>query len=217
MTDYRVTAEQLQRVNDTLAVFQGQTNFHNYTVKKLFFDRSSERYIYSIECGQPFIEHGVEFARITVKGSSFMLHQIRKMIGFTLAVVRGIVGDDELKRSLTKEEFHTPTAPGLGLMLERLHYFDYANRYRDHDPLTFDEYDDAVEQFRCGQIHPFIIGTEIQEQSMVNWFEYLMTHSFDPATRETEEDRRIQNDPQFNDEWGEDDEFVEKLRKQLDE
>lgn len=217
MNEYRVTAEQLQRVNDTLAIFHGQTNFHNYTVKKLFFDRSSERFIHAMECGRPFVEHDVEFVRITVTGSSFMLHQIRKMIGFTLAVVRGVIDDDMLKRSLTKEEFYTPTAPGLGLMLERLHFYDYAHRFKTHDPLTFNEFDDAVERFRCEQIHPFIIGTEIREQSMVNWFEYLMTHSFDPAIREKEENCRLQDESQFNDEWGENDEFVEKLKKQLDE
>lgn len=217
MKDYRVTADRLHRVNETLRIFLGLTNFHNYTTKKLFFDRSSERYIHSIDCGEPFIEQDVEFARITVKGSSFMLHQIRKMIGFILAVIRGVIDEDLLKRSLTKEEFHTPMAPGLGLVLERLHFTDYSNRFPTHDPLIFDEFDATVEKFRHEQIHPFIIGTEIQEQSMVNWFEYLMCHTFDAASREREENRRFRDDPQFNDEWGEDDEFVEKLRKQLDE
>lgn len=57
-------------------------------------------------------------------------------------------------------------APGLGLMLERLHYPKYANLHQNHDPLIFDEFDDAVEQFRRDVIHPVIVDTEIREHSM---------------------------------------------------
>lgn len=37
------------------------------------------------------------------------------MIGFGLAVIRGVVDYDLLNRSLTDQEVHTPTAPGLGI------------------------------------------------------------------------------------------------------
>lgn len=115
--NYRITADRLQRANEIFGLYKGLTNFHNYTEKKLYFDRSSQRRIDDIQCGDIFIENDIEFARITVKGESFMLHQIRRMVGFSLAVIREVVGDDMLQRSLTKEIFHTPTAPGLGLLL----------------------------------------------------------------------------------------------------
>ncbi|XP_031636736.1 tRNA pseudouridine synthase A-like [Contarinia nasturtii] len=217
MKDYRITADRLLRANEIFGMFKGYTNFHNYTMKKQYFDRSSSRRIEEIGCGEPFIEGDIEFIRMTVKGQSFMLHQIRKMVGFTLAVIRGVVGDDMLKRSLTKEVFHTPTAPGLGLMLERLHFSKYARLFKDHDPLTFDEFDNDVEEFRRNYIHPFIIETEIKENSMVNWLEYLCIHSFSAESREREENRKMRNDPEFDDEWGEDPEFLEKLKKRLEE
>lgn len=146
-----------------------------------------------------------------------MLHQIRRMVGFSLAVIREVVGDDLLQRSLTKEIFHTPTAPGLGLMLERLHFTQYAQRFPDHDPLTFEEYDDDVEKFRREHIHPFIVQTEINEQSMLNWMEYLCIHSFEAESRFREENRRFRHDPELSDEWGEDEQFLEKLKKKLQE
>jgi len=31
--------------------------------------------------GEPYVRDGLEFAVMTVKGQSFMIHQIRKMIG----------------------------------------------------------------------------------------------------------------------------------------
>lgn len=214
MNEYRVPADRLQRANEILSLFKGHTNFHNYTTKQLFFDRSSSRFIYHIDCGEPFMEHDIEFARITVKGSSFMLHQIRKMVGFSLAVIRGVVDDDLLQRSLTKERFNTPMAPGLGLMLERLHFDSYADKFKMHDPLTFDEFDEAVEKFRREKIHPFIVETEIKEHSMHEWLELLMIHSFNADSRDIEEERRYHDDPVFDDEWGESPEFLEKLKKQ---
>lgn len=108
MQDYRIDSDRLQRANEILSLFKGHTNFHNYTSKKLYFDKSSQRRIDAIEISDSFIERDIEFCRITVKGQSFMLHQIRKMIGFSLAVIRGVVGDDLLQRSLTKEIFNTP-------------------------------------------------------------------------------------------------------------
>lgn len=216
MQNYRITSERLSRANEILGLYRGYTNFHNYTVKKLFFDRSSSRLIEEIGCSEPFIENDIEFIRITVKGQSFMLHQIRKMVGFSLAVIRGVVSDDMLQRSLTKEEFHTPTAPGLGLMLERLHFTKYSNQFKDHNPLTFVDYDDVVEKFRREQIYPVIVETEIKEQSMIEWLEYLCIHSFDAMSREREENRRYQDDPTFDDEWGEEPEFIEKLKLQLE-
>lgn len=211
--EYRIPADRLQRTNEILSLFKGQTNFHNYTVKKLHFDRSAQRRIDTIECGEPFIESGIEFARITVKGESFMYHQIRKMVGFSLAVIRGIVSDDLLARSLTKEEFNTPLAPGLGLMLERLHYTNYSQIFKEHDPLTFEECDEAVEKFRREMIHPVIVDTEVRENSMREWLELLCTHTFDKSARLYEEERRYQREPDYSDEWGEDPEFLKKLNE----
>lgn len=50
-------------------------------------DQSCKRYMISLKCDVPFIYHDelrdedVEFVSIYVKGQSFMMHQIRKMIG----------------------------------------------------------------------------------------------------------------------------------------
>lgn len=217
MGDYRAPADRLQRVNDVLSIFKGRTNFHNYTEKKLFFDRSSERLIHSIECGEPFVEHDVEFARITIKGSSFMLHQIRKMIGFTLSVVRGLSDHDSLKRSLADEDVSTPTAPGLGLVLERLHFTDYANQFKDHDPLTFDECDEVVEKFRRDKIHAFIVQREIQQQSMFDWLQYLI-YVYDNNYVAKDGNRlNLDDSERYDDAWGEDDSFLIKLNTRFND
>lgn len=205
MADYRLPAEQLQKVNDMLEIFVGQTNFHNYTVDKQHFDRSSIRKIHTIQCGEPFVLDDVEFARITVKGQSFMMHQIRKMIGLTLPVIRNIIPYEMLQRSLTKENFSIPTAPGLGLVLERLHFDKYDRTFGQlHGEPVWKEYDTEIEQFRRKHIDPIIIQTEIKEEIMVNWLDFLLNHSYvgSPITEET-----------FDDSWGEDPEFWKNIKK----
>lgn len=206
MADYRLPAEHLQKVNQVLQTFVGHTNFHNFTVDKQHFDRSSIRFIHNIACGEPFVLDGVEFARITVKGQSFMLHQIRKMVGFSLAVIREIIPHEMMQRSLSKESFSVPTAPGLGLVLEGLH-FDRYNKTLGHlhGEIKWDKYEIEIEQFRRKHIDPIIIQTEINEESMVYWLNFLLNHTYDDYTPITDET--------FDDSWGEDPEFWKKVKE----
>ena len=67
-----------------------------------------------------FERDGLEFAVITVKGQSFMLHQIRKMIGMAMAVTRGFTGEDKVEETWKMDRIDVPRAPGLGLMLEEV-------------------------------------------------------------------------------------------------
>lgn len=48
---------------------------------RLHDDMSANRYIMDFTCEKAFVDEGMEFAIMRVKGQSFMLHQIRKMIG----------------------------------------------------------------------------------------------------------------------------------------
>lgn len=206
MNDYRLPLDQLQRVNEVLNLFVGNINFHNFTPNKQHFDRSSVRRIFTITCSEPFVLNDVEFARITVKGQSFMLHQIRKMVGFSLAVIREIIPIEMLERALTKETFNVPTAPGLGLVLERLHFDKYNRSFGHlHGELDWNKCETDIEQFRRNQIDPIIIATEIKEESMINWLDFLVNHSYDEYEGITEKT--------YDDSWGEDPEFWEKVKK----
>ena len=49
-----------------------------------------------------------------------MQHHIRKMIGLTIAVIRGFTEEETIQRAFKDDPIDIPKAPGLGLMLEEV-------------------------------------------------------------------------------------------------
>lgn len=119
---HRVSSETVSKVNELLKHFIGTKNYHNYTSKKKPNDPSASRYMKSFICEEPFVRREVEFAVLKVQGQSFMLHQIRKMVGAILAVVRGLAAEEVITKSFCHEKVCIPRAPGLGLVLDYVHY-----------------------------------------------------------------------------------------------
>jgi tRNA pseudouridine38-40 synthase len=72
---------QCAKFNSILAHYKGSHRFHNFTSKKEFSDPTSLRYIIDISCSPGYSTDGLQLARIRIQGQSFVLHQIRKMIG----------------------------------------------------------------------------------------------------------------------------------------
>ena len=100
-TDYRISDGTFQQVGKLLTAYVGTKNFHNYTIKKKATDASANRFIHSFACETPFVRSGVEWVHVKVKGQSFMMHQIRKMIGMVISICRGISAPSALLESLT--------------------------------------------------------------------------------------------------------------------
>ncbi|CAK1545425.1 unnamed protein product [Leptosia nina] len=179
---YRITAEKHTLVNELLAKYTGTKSFHNFTEKKHYQDPSASRYIMSFSLDRTFIESEMEFAELLVKGQSFMLHQIRKMVGLVIAIVRGHTDQGIMEKVFSKDKVMLPTAPGLGLMLDKVHYERYDARYKgSHDSLVWEELEETIEKFKREQIHPNVIKGEIEGRSMAIWLEKITKHSFKPT------------------------------------
>lgn len=187
--NYRISEKAVQEFNVLLNSFVGTHNFHNFTAQKKFSDASANRYIMSFDCSEPFmLKHNdkeVEFLIARIKGQSFMLHQIRKMVGLAIAIMRGFANQDLIQRAFGSERIDIPIAPGLGLLLEEVHYDRYNKKYGGdgiHEALVWDEYNTEIHEFKHKHIYPRIVETEMDQMSMHNWLSTLPLHSFDLRT-----------------------------------
>uniref|UniRef100_A0A1I8P769 Pseudouridylate synthase 1 homolog n=2 Tax=Stomoxys calcitrans TaxID=35570 RepID=A0A1I8P769_STOCA len=180
---FRLTSERLKKAQEVLEMFEGTKNFHNFTSRKNFLDPSAKRFIMSFTCSEPFLSpQGVEFVTVKVKGQSFMLHQIRKMVGLSIAIVRGHSEIATLERALTEERLDLPMAPGLGLVLDTVHYERYNERYGQdgiHNPLTWEKQETEIQNFIETKIFDNIYRTECEQKPLLEWLETLPLHSYD--------------------------------------
>ena len=110
---------------DICPCFVGLQNFHNYTSDKPAEHASAKRRITDFTFSDPFDIDGEEFVLFYIRGESFMLNQIRKMIAMVCSASHGQVTAEEVKRSLTVEKWSIQIIPGDGLMLDQIEYESY--------------------------------------------------------------------------------------------
>ncbi|KAJ8286289.1 hypothetical protein GJAV_G00036760 [Gymnothorax javanicus] len=181
-TSYRLGRETLQRVNQLFSRFVGTHNFHNFTSRKAWRDPSARRYIMAISCGEPSVRFDTEFTAVTVKGHSFMMHQIRKMMGLVIAIAKGYADESVIERCWAEGKVNVPRAPGLGLVLEQVHFQGYNRRISGdglHQPLDWILEEDNMVSFKEEHIYPTIIQTEREHKSMMTWMATLPSHNFE--------------------------------------
>mgnify|MGYP002775644226 FL=1 len=90
-----------KRLNGILNRFVGVHNFHNFTSRIRPDDPRAMRCVISFEVGTVFNVRDMELVSCVV-GQSFMLHQIRKMIGVAIAVFRGSAPESIIDMALRR-------------------------------------------------------------------------------------------------------------------
>lgn len=166
---YRVSSSRLDRLQAALNCFLGTNNFHNYTVQKGYKDPSSKRLMKSFVVNrEPIIIGNTEWLSLKVHGQSFMMHQIRKMVGLATLVTRCATDPAIIAESYGPARIAIPKAPALGLLLERPVFDNYNAKVGDagdKENLAFDKYDDKIEAFKREFIYTKIFEHEEREYS----------------------------------------------------
>ncbi len=94
--------KEMEHLNTILGKYVGTHNFHNFTARIKAEDPSAKRYILSFEACEVIEVEGMQFVRCTVLGQSFMLHQICKMIGMAIAIMRGYAPESIIDTALRR-------------------------------------------------------------------------------------------------------------------
>lgn len=163
----------LHRFNQILCKYEGTNCFANFTEGLSADNASAIRFIIKVCCGDPFLPEGSGLWYVPVKiyGQSFLLHQIRKMIGLALAIYLGHAPPATIQVALSpKVRIPTPTAPPTGLLLDCLLFDGYNTRHKSNleVPLTVDTFADDKESFKA-RIYSNIAQKEREDRRLQTW------------------------------------------------
>ncbi|KAK8254087.1 pseudouridine synthase [Phyllosticta capitalensis] len=170
---YRIPEKRLERLREALDAYTSTRNFHNYTVRKSFKDASAKRHIKSFKAAdKPIIIADTEWISLKVHGQSFMMHQIRKMVGMAALVVRCGCPVERIRESFGNVELAIPKVPGLGLLLERPVFDSYNAKAADkfgREKIDFSRWEKEIQEFKQREIYDRIFREE-EESNQFNAF-----------------------------------------------
>ena len=180
---YRIPQKRIERIQNALNKYIGTKNYHNFTIQKTFKDPSVKRHIKSFKANtKPILigdgpdDEKTEWLSLKVHGQSFMMHQIRKMVGMITLLVRSGSDLKTLDEAFTATRFSIPKVPGLGLLLERP-VFDTYNKLqatqhgREH--LDFSKFETELEAFKEREIYQRIFREEEEKNEFSRFFNHV--------------------------------------------
>lgn len=197
---WRISADELARVRSVFDMYTGPHNFHNFTVGKEFRDRSSHRVMKKLSVSDPKIINDTEWVSVKFHGQSFMLHQIRKMIGLLVLIGRTNAPLSLISQAFGPARIHVPKAPGLGLLLVEPHFGGYNIKVANNneridrmiaqragtskplpenpengkrEPVDFVEFQEKMDAFKQTYIYDEIHRTEDATAEFAKWLNYL--------------------------------------------
>lgn len=164
-----------ERFNRILKYYEGTHNFHNFTTRTKADDPAAKRYIISFTANTIVKVEGIEFVKCEVVGQSFMLHQIRKMIGLAVAIMRNCAPESLIVTAFRRDvNINVPMAPEVGLYLEECFFTSYNSKFKDtHEEVSMKAYSEAAEEFKMKYIYSHIASTEHKEGTMAVWLHSL--------------------------------------------
>ncbi|XP_022975443.1 tRNA pseudouridine synthase A [Cucurbita maxima] len=185
---FKYGEEEKARFNRILKKYVGTHNFHNFTTRTKAEDPAARRFIISFDAAITVVVEGVEFVKCEVVGQSFMLHQIRKMMGLAVAIMRNCAPESLIEKALQQDvNINVPTAPEVGLYLDECLFTSYNQKWKDsHEEVSMKAYEEVAEDFKMKHIYSHIGSTEHKEGAVALWL-HSLNHRNYPDLRVADE------------------------------
>jgi tRNA pseudouridine38-40 synthase len=171
-----------------LPAFVGQRNFHNFTKKVSSWNQSAIRTITHFDVSDPFEVSGREFVLFTIRGNSFMMNQIRKMLAVVLALSYNVINLEVLAEIFGETRWALSKLPGEGLMLDRVEYPSFMQnaqkeaRFRDPKrDVEFNMVRPEIEAWKRDVLFPHIAALIKESRVFEQWIEKVLL-VFPPMT-----------------------------------
>ncbi|CAH9128832.1 unnamed protein product [Cuscuta epithymum] len=172
--DFCYGEQEKDKFNRILKYYEGTHNFHNFTTRTKAEDPSAKRYIITFAANDVVNVEGIDFVKCEVVGQSFMLHQIRKMVGLAVAIMRNCSPESLIQTAFRKDvNINVPMAPEVGLYLDECFFTSYNQKWNDHEELSMEDYADEAEDFKMKYIYTHIASAEHKEGVMALWLHSL--------------------------------------------
>lgn len=181
---YRISGERIDKLKSILNCFCGTNNFHNFTIGRPVWDKSAQRVIKAFNPSEPFInEDGSEWISLRIEGQSFMLHQIRKMVGLVILLMRTGYPEEIIGKLYGNVRVNIPKAPGLGLFLVETLYDNYNKQVNVLDKkqanfmgekIDFSDLQQNMEEFKKHSIMNTISSEDKENQVFAKWLASIM-------------------------------------------
>uniref|UniRef100_A0ACD5YSP4 Uncharacterized protein n=1 Tax=Avena sativa TaxID=4498 RepID=A0ACD5YSP4_AVESA len=177
---FAYTDEVKKKFNRILKYYVGTHNFHNFTTRTKAEDPAAKRFIISFTADRVVSLDGIDFVRCEVVGQSFMLHQIRKMVGLAVAVMRNCAPESLYDVAFRKDiRLNVPTAPEVGLHLDECMFTSYNMKWKDtHEAVSIEPYAEEAEDFKIKYIFPHIAAMEHKEGAVALWLHSLNSRNY---------------------------------------
>ncbi|KAF9437808.1 tRNA pseudouridine synthase 1 [Entomortierella beljakovae] len=174
---YRIDEATLAKVRAGFAEYIGTKNFHNFTIGKGFKEKTCQRYIMKFDVSDPKMIEGTEWLSLKVHGQSFILHQIRKMVGLIIMIIRTDTPLKLIPETFKANRINIPKAPSLGLLLERPMFGTYNRKIEGkNEPLDFDPYTAEMQAFKEKYIYNGIIREELDFNRFDEYLQIMDGH-----------------------------------------
>lgn len=168
--------------NQILPFFIGKHSFHNYSKKISADNVSAIKLITDFQISDPFIlssnnkNEGEEYVLWYIRGNSFLINQIRKMLATILSVAHNLLTVEQLQDTFTESKWGLPRLPGDGLFLNKIEYPNFHKKsmarkdyHEGNKDVEFGSVRSSIEAWKKNVLFPHIASIVEKDDIFRKW------------------------------------------------